>query len=72
MTKTQSAYVAIPAAALPPGVRFDVPPQHQGQHIEVAYGGFARHAHCHGDLYKRVHDRSLGPDAVTYYKWEVR
>lgn len=63
-----TAYVEVRESELPPGVRFDTPPQNQGQVIEVSYGGFARHCHCDGDPYKRVHDRSVGPRGVTYYR----
>lgn len=65
----KSQYVEIPQSAIPPGVRVDTPPENHGQIIEVSYGGFASHLHCHGDIcYKRVHDRSVGPLAVTYYR----
>jgi hypothetical protein len=61
-------YKRITSDQLPKGVRFDVPPQNQGQAIEVAYGGFARSEHCDGDPYRRVTDRSIGNGVVTYYK----
>ena len=53
---------------IPDGVRFDVPMHRQGQIVEVAYGGFGRPEHGPGDEYKRVHDRSEGPNAVRYYR----
>lgn len=63
-----SRYILIQHHEVPGNVRFDVPPQNAGQAIEVAYGGFSRGTHCHGDPYKRVTDRSVGPHATTYYK----
>jgi len=54
MTTTKYEYIRIPASQVPEGVRFDVPARNQGQHTEVAYGGFGRAAHCEGDKYKRV------------------
>lgn len=61
-------YVPCAAHEIPAKVRFDVPGQNQGQIIEVAYGGFGAAEHGDGDDYKRVHDRSIGPAAITYYR----
>lgn len=61
-------YIECERSEIPEGVRFDVPRHLQGQHVEVAYGDFGRAEHAEGDLYKRVHDRSVGPAAVTYYR----
>lgn len=61
-------YVPCAKESIPDKVRFDVPRRNQGQTVEVAYGGFGRSEHDEGDLYKRVHDRSLGPEAFRYYK----
>ncbi len=38
----------------PDGVRFDVPPENQGQREEVAYGGFEGSPHVNGAPFKRV------------------
>lgn len=61
-------YVQCQQADIPAGVRFHVPQRHQGQSIEVAYGGFDRAEHDEGDPYMRVLDRSIGPQAITYYR----
>lgn len=62
-------YTRIPQSQVPPTVRFDVPARCGGQIVEVAYGGFGRHAHDSGDPYKRITDQSDGE--VTYYKWST-
>jgi hypothetical protein len=52
-------------------VRWDVPPQNQGQIVEVAYAVSRGQEHelaCRGAKYMRVHDRSVGPKAYTYYR----
>jgi hypothetical protein len=61
-------YVKIREREVPEGVRFDVPGRFQGQTVEVAFGDFGRGEHDDGSLYKRVHDRSVGPSAVDFYK----
>lgn len=62
-------YLPVPRSSIPDDVRFDVPPQNQGQIVEVAYGdiGSASSA-CRGARYKRVHDQSLGPAAIEYFE----
>lgn len=60
-------YVPCAAQDVPGDVRFDVPARHQGQIVEVAYGGYGRHAHDEGDLYKRIVDRSAY-GAAEYYR----
>jgi len=61
-------YQPITLDQIPDGVRFDVEAHRQGQIVDVAYGGFGRAEHGPGDDYKRVHDRSEGPNAVRYYR----
>lgn len=64
-------YEEIPADQIPAGVRFDVPPRHSGQIVEIAYGGFDRTVHDEGDLYRRETDQSVPtgkPGRVTYYR----
>lgn len=63
-------YVKISKERLPEKVRFDVPPQNQGQIVEVAYGGFGRHEHCAGDPYMKTTDRS--DRSVEYYRLEAK
>lgn len=63
-------YIAIPANDVPANIRFDVPRRHQGQIVEIAYGDL-RYYRSFADVgapYKREHDRSLGPHAITYYR----
>jgi len=62
-------YVRCNESDVPERVRFDVPRANQGQIVEIAYGGFGRYEHDVGDPYKRVIDRSIGPDAAIYYRW---
>jgi hypothetical protein len=59
-------YIECRESDIPAGVRFDVPRRHQGQIVEVAFGGFDRAEHDHGDPYKRITDRS--DRSVNYYK----
>lgn len=54
----RDGYHRIAEVDVPEGLRFSVEGRDAGQMIEVAYAG----------EYKRVHDRSLGPDAITYYR----
>lgn len=68
MTTKTYTYRAIPESEIPDGVRFDVTRRNQGQIIEVAYGGKSRYEHGEGDRYQRVLDRSMGPDAYTFYR----
>lgn len=65
---TQHQYIQIDESQLPDNVRFDVPRRHQGQMIEVAYGGFDRSEHDVGDLYKRERDLSTGGFKARYFK----
>ena len=53
--------------SVPDGLRFDVPPQNQGQMVEIAYADERPHADeaCHGSRYKRIHDRS--DNTTAYY-----
>lgn len=61
-------YAPIKREKIPAKVRFDVPPQSQGQIVEVAYGGFETTAgHCDGAPYKRVTDTSVSGHPTTYY-----
>jgi hypothetical protein len=64
------SYVGISASQVPAGMRWDTPPQHAGQPIEVQYGVLERSADlaCNGAPYKRIVDRSVGPCAVSYYR----
>ena len=52
---------------VPAGVRFDTPRRHQGQAVEVQYGGFERAEHDSGAPWKRIVERALGGKA-TYYR----
>ena len=61
-------YIQCTENEVPEDVRFHVSGRNQGQMIEVAYGTFGRSEAGPGDPYKRVHDRSIGPNAVTYYR----
>lgn len=61
-------YEKISASQVPTGVRFDVPARNGGQIVEIAYGGFDRAPHDDGDLFKRIRDRSVGPNAYEYYR----
>jgi hypothetical protein len=63
-----TTYVEISETEIPGQVRFDVPVRNLGQMVEVAYGGFGRAAHDDGDVYKRVHDQSIGPRAIRYFR----
>lgn len=66
-------YTKCERAEIPENVRWDVPPQNQGQIIEVAYATpkpFATLAE-RGDKYKRIIDRSEPPGSPgreTYYR----
>jgi len=63
-------YIPVDSAAVPPNLRWDVPPQNQGQIVEVAYadiGGDAAES-SHGADYQRVTDRS--DQSVAYYARE--
>lgn len=60
-------YIPCREIDVPEGVRFDVPRRHQGQIVEVAYGGWGRGEHDEGDEYRRVIDKS--DRSAT---WEVR
>lgn len=51
-------YIEIDPKQIPNGVRFDVTRRNSGQMVEIAYGGFSRAEHDHGDPYKRVRDAS--------------
>jgi hypothetical protein len=53
-------YKEISQSEVPSTVRFDVPGSLGGQIVEVAYGGFRRSEHDHGDPYMRVTDQSAG------------
>lgn len=59
-------YIAVPESHVPQHIRFDVPARHQGQHIEVAYGGYDKYEHDEGADWKCVTDRSTG--STTYYR----
>jgi hypothetical protein len=65
-------YVECKEDEIPEGVRFDVPRHHQGQIVEIAYGGFGRGEHGDGDPFKRVTDQSLPVgEQTTYYRLAV-
>lgn len=66
-------YVEVHRMLVPTWTRFDVPPENQGQHVEVAYSEEhpCRTEAVEGAKYKRIIDRSLSdgdPNRVTYYK----
>lgn len=52
----------------PKNVRWDIPPQNQGQIIEVAYADVAPMSHeaITGAMFRRVLDR--GDNTVEYYR----
>ena len=60
-------YRELPADAVPPDLSWDIPPQNQGQIVEVAYAERRRYASpsVSGAPYKRVRDGSTG--ATRYY-----
>ena len=64
-TDNMTKYIQI--ERIPSVLRFDVPPQNQGQIIEVAYADERpyRSEACSGARYKRVTDRSTGK--VSHY-----
>jgi hypothetical protein len=61
-------YMSVSRDKLPEELRFDVPREHQGQTIEVAYADYPTEAGeaCNGAKYRRETDRSDG--ATTYYE----
>lgn len=59
-------YTQISEESVPGDVRFDVPRRHQGQMVEIAYGGHCRSEHDEGDMYRRVTDRATR--AVRYFR----
>ena len=66
---TKGKYVPCLKTDIPAGMRFDVPDRHQGQIIEVAYGGFGSSEiddGVGGAVYKRVTDRGVRPDHPEY------
>jgi hypothetical protein len=65
---SQSQYVSISPGDAPTDGRWDVPPQNQGQIVEVAYHAKPKQGYesCDGEPYKRVVDRSDG--SVAYYR----
>lgn len=64
----RSTYRAISEARLPDGLRWDVPPECQGQIIEVAYADERplSSVACRGSRYRRTTDRSIGFEAHEY------
>lgn len=64
----KSRYIECNERDIHQGARFDVPMRNQGQHIEVAYGGFGRYENDEGAPFKRVTDRSVGTGQVTFYR----
>ena len=68
------SYRPIPASAVPAGLRWDVPPRHQGQIVEVAYAdaGRGRYAASEGDEYRQTTDRSTGEVAYAQRAAEAR
>ncbi len=67
-TRPTATYREIPARLVPDGIRWDIPGRNAGQIVEIAYGTFGRSAAADGERYRRVHDRSIGPDAIRYYQ----
>jgi hypothetical protein len=67
---TKHTYLPCPASSIPADVRFDVPRRNQGQHDEVAYGGFGRAEHDRGAPYKRERTASqaIRGEGGTYYR----
>lgn len=65
-TATTTKYVQCDERQIPGDVRFDVPRRHQGQTVEIAYGGNSRYEHDEGAPFKRVTDAAAGK--VAYYK----
>lgn len=69
-------YISCNQTDVPAEVRFDAPPQNQGQIIVVEYGDHGRAVHGPGARYKRVINRQDG--SVAYYRavetpaWRVR
>lgn len=66
-------YVSVSARSVPNHLRWDVPPQNQGQTIEIAYSHGTQQADeaCHGAPYRRETDQSepvSSPHRVTYYR----
>lgn len=59
-------YVPCQASDVPGGVRFDSPARHQGQIVEVEYGGFELASHDSGAPYRRQRDRSIAGDPWAY------
>lgn len=66
---SDTKYIKCRESDVPDNVRFDTPRRHQGQIIEIQYGGFSRYEHDEGDPYKRVIDHSVG-GSKTYYRRE--
>lgn len=67
--RTSAKYVRVDPSAVPPGLRWDVPPINQGQIVEVAYAcPGSRAAADEGDEWQRVTDRGAG--TVKYYRRE--
>lgn len=61
-------YVRCDVTEIPRAVRFDVLPQDAGQMVEVAWGTISKYEAAPGDPWKRVHNRSLGPAAIEYFR----
>jgi hypothetical protein len=61
-------YVPIDTRSVPSDLRWDVPPQNQGQIVEVAYADERPEPSpaCRGSRYRRTTDRAVGPDAHEY------
>lgn len=61
-------YVPIAERELPETIRWDVPPENQGQIVEVAYADDPPEPSpaCSGCVYRRVTDRSDG--SVSYWR----
>ena len=66
---TRYRYIEIRETQIPAGVRLDVPGPAQGQMVERAESGDGLWAGGQWlATYRSVHDRSIGPAAIRYYR----
>ena len=63
---TASTYQQVGPEAIPGGLCWDA--QDSGQFVVVCYAGYGRAQAGDGDRYKRITDRSIGPQAHRYFK----
>lgn len=66
--RERHTYVQVDVASVPSGLRWDVPPENQGQIVEVAYADDPPEVHraCSGSRYRRVIDRR--DRSVAYWR----